>query len=393
MSFAFGPGATLGYCTNVHATATLEDMLSVLRSVARPLKARLAPDEPMGLGLWIPASVARELHDEDALHRCARDLEQWGLDIFTLNGFPYGDFHSAIVKHRVYEPDWSSPERAAYTAALIRILRQLPGGRERSISTLPLGWPRPPAPAIDFERAYAHLHAAAAMLDWAHEESGLDIHLDLEPEPGCVLQSPADAAQHMARLRTSAPSHLSADVLRRHIGICHDICHASVLFQEQADVLAAYRRAQIRIGKVQVSSAICAPFDEVAPSDRAELLRQLSEFAEPRYLHQTAIRFDNGRIVTYEDLAVALSDPANTAPRGEWRVHFHVPIHLNSIGLLRTTQPDILRCLRSIRPEDGIRLYEVETYAWEVLPPRIRAGALVDSIASEIQWLRTSVKA
>lgn len=393
MNFAFGSGATLGYCTNVHATATLDDLLTVVRTVARPLKVRLAPDEPMGLGLWIPAPVARELHDEDALQRCARGLEQWGLDIFTLNGFPYGEFHSPIVKHGVYEPDWSSPDRAAYTAALIRILRHLPGGPERSISTLPLGWPAPPAAPIDLERAYAHLHAAAAMLDWAHEESGLEIHLDLEPEPGCILQSPEDAAHHLGRLRASAPSHLSAEVLRRHIGICHDICHASVLFQEQADVLEAYRRAQIRIGKVQVSSAICAPFDDVAPSDRAELLRQLSEFAEPRYLHQTAIRFDDGRILAYEDLAVALNDPANASPRGEWRVHFHVPIHLQTIGLLRTTQPDILRFLRSVRPEDGIRLFEVETYAWDVLPPRLRAEALVDSIASEIQWLRTSVTA
>ena len=42
------------------------------------------------------------------------------------------------VKQRVYLPDWSSPERVAYTNLLFNLLSEmLPAGVEGSVSTLP----------------------------------------------------------------------------------------------------------------------------------------------------------------------------------------------------------------------------------------------------------------
>ena len=38
---------------------------------------------------------------------------------FTFNGFPYGDFHQSVVKHRVYEPTWADAERLAALAATL----------------------------------------------------------------------------------------------------------------------------------------------------------------------------------------------------------------------------------------------------------------------------------
>jgi len=73
--------------------------------------------------------------------RCAsfkKWLEQNDCYIFTINGFPFGQFHGSRVKEQVYLPDWTSPERLAYTNLLFDLLAQLvPSGVAGSVSTLP----------------------------------------------------------------------------------------------------------------------------------------------------------------------------------------------------------------------------------------------------------------
>src|SRR5690606_39102934 len=120
--------------------------------------------------------------------------------------------------------------------------------------------------------------------------------------------------------------------------VCHDVCHSAVMFEPQAEAIDAYRRAGITVGKVQVSSAVRAP--EMTPEAR----EQLSRFDEPRYLHQTCVRRSPDAEPTfYEDLPQAL---ASEPDGGEWRVHFHVPVYLESFGHLETSRADILECLR-----------------------------------------------
>src|SRR5262249_39715447 len=153
--------------------------------------------------------------------------------------------------------------------------------------------------------------------------------------------------------------------VRRHLGVCHDICHAAVMFEEQADVLRAYRDAGIGVGKVQVSSAVCVPFGSLPPEQRQAARDQLAGFAEDRYLHQTMVRGGTGEPVFHEDLPLALG---SAAPEGEWRIHFHVPIYLERFGLLCSSQPDIRACLAATRAFSEVRHFEVETYAWGVLP-------------------------
>ena len=44
-----------GYCTNVHAGATLEATRANLERHALEVKAEYSPDRPMGVGLWLSA--------------------------------------------------------------------------------------------------------------------------------------------------------------------------------------------------------------------------------------------------------------------------------------------------------------------------------------------------
>ena len=99
------------------------------------------------------------------------------------------------------------------------------------------------------------------------------------------------------------------------------------------------------------------------------------------------VRLPDGGMDFYEDLPLAIASVKDDRPIGEWRIHFHMPIFLDRFGLIETTQDQIGECLQAIKDEDGIRHFEVETYAWDVLPKELRTDDLAEGIAREILWL------
>ncbi|MFP6574517.1 MAG: hypothetical protein VB912_05145 [Pirellulaceae bacterium] len=137
----------LGYCTNVHAGADLQTTRKNLQQHALGVKQIVSPDAPMGIGLWLSASAAAKLRQDEQFDDFRDWLTESGLVPYTMNGFPFGDFHQEIVKHNVYQPTWSEAARQTYTADLINLLdRLLPAKQEATISTLPICWGTP-APA------------------------------------------------------------------------------------------------------------------------------------------------------------------------------------------------------------------------------------------------------
>jgi hypothetical protein len=378
-----------GYCTNVHAGADLEQTRTNLERFAVAVKRRVSPNAPMGIGLWLSASAARKLVNEQGTGAFADWLGNAGLVPFTLNGFPFGDFHRTVVKHQVYLPTWAEPARIDYTRNLITIQDHLlPPGRAGSISTLPLAWGSPPPAADELAKAAAALRQVAGELARLEKEKGRLITLCLEPEPGCVIQYSADLVRFFEEYLLRGTDEA---VVRRHLCVCHDVCHAAVMFEDQAEVLRRYRAAGIVVGKAQVSSAVALPLDRIAPQDRATALRQLGEFAEDRYLHQTMVRTaPEAAPIFYEDLPAALTT-AGPKAAGEWRVHFHVPIYLKRFGHLEAMQQAILDCLRTAAAHNTSSHFEVETYAWGVLPPELRQPDLAAGIAQELEWFRSAV--
>jgi hypothetical protein len=115
----------LGYCTNVHAGADLEQTRANLDRHARAVKARVSPHEPLGIGLWLSAAAARTLQQGRELDAFRDWLGEAGLLPYTVNGFPYYDFHQKVVKHQVYLPTWRDPERRDFTLDLVHVLHAL----------------------------------------------------------------------------------------------------------------------------------------------------------------------------------------------------------------------------------------------------------------------------
>jgi hypothetical protein len=375
----------LGYCTNVHAGADWEQTRANLERHALEVRRLYSPTAPMGIGLWLSArSSAALLAQPGGVEEFAAWLEESGLLPFTLNGFPYGDFHQAVVKHAVYEPTWWQPERADYTRRLIDLLdRLLPAGEEGSISTLPIAWGNPPPDAALLREAGRQLKQVAGHLADLEQRTGRLITVCLEPEPGCVFDTTAGL---IAFFETYLLDDADHERVRRYVRVCHDVCHAAVMFEDQGDVFRRIAAAGLQVGKVQVSAAVRAPFQQAA--DPAAMLTQLRTFNEPRYLHQTVARDAAGATSFYEDLPAAL---AAAEPTGEWRVHFHVPIFVESFGRLFTSQGDILAAWRAARQHSQVSHFEVETYAWGVLPAELQQASLAAGIAAEMRWFAERV--
>ena len=109
----------LSYCTNVHPGRSLAEVEEGLDRYTVPIRSGYGTE--LAAGLWLAAPVIRELQaDPKHLNRFADGLQRRGLSCYTLNAFPYGDFHSARVKENVYLPDWSQSNRLEYTLACAR---------------------------------------------------------------------------------------------------------------------------------------------------------------------------------------------------------------------------------------------------------------------------------
>jgi hypothetical protein len=376
----------LGYCTNVHAGAGLQATWKNLREHALEVKRAFCPQSPLGIGLWLSQQAAEELQDPGRCDEFRDWLTEFQLLPFTLNGFPYGDFHQAVVKHAVYQPTWYDPLRVAYTSALIQILhRLLPAGQVGSISTLPLCWGTPKPSADRLACAADNLRTIVDQLAVLEDQEGRLVYLCLEPEPGCALQRSQDVVAFFEKyLLTSADE----SQIRRYVRVCHDICHAAVMFEDQADALQRYRAAGIRLGKLQVSSSVVLPLYEMRPEQRQLAREQLADFAEDRYLHQTVVALQvTGQHWFFEDLPAALNWLGHQASQEfEVRVHFHVPIYLDSFGLLETSRSEIDHCWQGVHGDPDLQHLEVETYAWGVLPPELRQPRLSEGIAQELRW-------
>ncbi|MGX1668355.1 metabolite traffic protein EboE [Streptomyces sp. NPDC055400] len=377
MRFRHPDGSTvhLAYCTNVHPAETLDGVLAQLRDHCEPVRKRLGRDR-LGIGLWLAKDAARALTtDPVALRGLRTELDRRGLEVVTLNGFPYEGFGAEEVKYRVYKPDWADPERLAHTADLARLLAALlPSDiTEGTVSTLPLAWRTGYDPARR-DIAYASLTTLAERLDALEELTGRSIRVGLEPEPGCTVETTGDAI---------AP--LTA-VARDRIGVCVDTCHLATSFEDPATALDALAAAGIPVVKSQLSAALHAEHPE-----RAEVREALAAFDEPRFLHQTRTLTPEGLRGT-DDLGEALAGGAlpDTAP---WRAHFHVPLHAAPAAPLTSTLPVLKETLTRLvgGAHPLTRHLEVETYTWQALPPELRPRArtqLADGIAAELTLAR-----
>lgn len=359
MQIDSGGSLDLTYCTNIHPADGWDAVYANLRKFGPPLKARFAPDRPFGLGLRLSAREAQELLEGRRLAEFRGWLDAQGLYVALINGFPYGYFHGAPVKESVYAPDWRDEARVRYTLDLVEILAGLlPEGMDGGISTAPISYKA----WMDGSGDLAHLNLARV----GKALAGTNIHLDIEPEPDCVLENCDETVAFFGRWRAQ---------LGEQIHVCFDCCHFAVEYEEPLPAIARMRAAGIRIGRVQLSSAVQA----FLPADS----RRLRAFSESTYLHQVVTR----GLRHYPDLGPALA----AEDVGECRVHFHVPLFTREYDGLGSTQDYVRTVIQEAVQRPFTRHLEIETYTWDVLPGELKID-LLDSISREYEWVLSCIR-
>ena len=391
----------LTYCSSIHPGETWAEVRRNLETYVPGVKASLSPDHPFGIGLRLSAQAATALADSATFDEFRSFLNERQLYVFTINGFPYGEFGSGRVKERVYLPDWRDEARLSYTNRLASILAALlPPNVEGSISTVPGAFRSHVTGEAALDRMAEHLISHAATLARLADQTGKTIALALEPEPACRLETAPETVDFFQKYLFSARSldrftqltglnrSTGESALRRHLGICLDACHAAVEFESAADTVAAYRSAGIAIIKVQVSAGLTVPPGSWKPETRQELTR----FDDGVYLHQVVSKSRSGltRHVDLPDALAVLPDLSSVITE-EWHIHCHVPIFLERLGPFGSTQAYLRELCALWRHTPFTSQFEVETYTWQVLPEEYRREHVVQSISRELQWAKAQL--
>jgi sugar phosphate isomerase/epimerase len=386
----------LTYSTLVHPGDTWEDMWTSLTTYVPQVKACVSPEAPFGVSLRLSAESARTLAaNPEERARLRSFLADSELYLYTVNAFPYGPFKGRVVKEQVYEPDWRSEERTQYTIDVADVLADVVDeGTAPSIQSSPLGF-KPNVTGPDVVASYTdHVLAVAAHLVGLEQRTGRTVTLALEPEPYCFLETTeetvsyfeervysGEAAAKLARL-ARIPISEAHGALRRHVGIVFDICHQAVEYEDIRESLWLLVAAGIPIFKLQEAAALHVP------TVSEEAVEVLTRYAQTIYLTQTLERRDDGTIARFLNLDDALADWASNPRPCEWRVHIHVPVFLDDLGVFRTTRSAIADALAFHRESPLSRQLEIETYTWDMLPDDLKTGDIVEYVCRELEWVR-----
>lgn len=390
----------LTYCTNIHAGKNWTEDFNALKLNFPEIKKRVSPYGPMGLGLRLSHEASMQLSNPHYLAEFKQWLQQNEAYVFTMNGFPYGDFHRTVVKENVHTPDWTTSERKDYTIRLFHILKSLlPDGMDGGISTSPLSYRHWFKHKEDFDAAKQistlNLIEVVKVLIDIHNETGQVLHLDIEPEPDGILETGPEFINWFEQdlLKTGIPAiagqfnvsdTVAESLLKKHVCLCYDVCHFAIGFEDHEAVLLELQEKGIGVGKIQISAALKANLKGTT-ADNDLIKTHFATFNEPTYLHQVVALKADGGLIRYTDLPPALAATEDETVV-QWRSHFHVPISVKEIGMLQSTQDDIVTLLQLQKAKPFTNHLEVETYTWEVLPKQIKLP-IAQSISNELNWV------
>lgn len=391
----------LSYSTLVHPGDTWDEMNASLETYVPEVKRRVSPDAPFGVSLRLSgASADRLAGDSPERDRLKKYLADNDLYVYTVNAFPHGPFKGRSVMENVYEPDWSTEERVAYTTQVADVLADIAAdGVEPTIQTVPLAY----RPKVTGE-AYVELFTRNVLRVVAHlvaleRRTGRRVKLAIEPEPFCYLETIEETVRYFTtRLYSRAAAETLSGLadlplaeafgaLRRHVGIVFDIGHQAVEFDDIPASLDLLAGAGVPVFKLQQAAALWVP--EVTD----EVVRELERFTRTIYLSQTS-ELREGTVTRHLTLSDAIAawrrDPGGAR---EWRTHFHVPVFLDDLGPFRTTRFALEQALDRHRAQPQSSHLEIETYTWDVLPEHLKSGDITDYVVRELEFVRDRLTA
>ena len=379
-------GIHLAYCTNIHRGEGWNETFHGLNEYTLKVKEKVSQSDPFAIGLRLGYKAALELSET-----CSGNLDEFikWLDhnncyIFSINGFPYGQFHGSRVKEQVYSPDWTSDSRVEYTNLLFDILAKiLPSGMSGSVSTLPGSFKE--FIQDDTQQGNViieNLARCGKHINDLIEKTGKDLHLGLEPEPLGWFENTPETLSFFKRFR-----NIHGDEFDNVIGVNYDTCHLAIEYENAKESLLLLKNNNIKISKIHLSSAL-----KLKPNQQT--VDSLKEYQDDVYLHQVIARLQNGDLIRFKDLPDAIENfLKGNCNDDEWRVHFHIPLHASPDSLFDDTRVHIKDTLSVLSSDPEMcKHLEMETYTWEVLPNSMQSNSVVDQLSLEYDWTLNSLR-
>ncbi len=400
-----GETGHLSYCTNIHSGESWKDTFKNLQTYLLSIKDQIAKNNSFGIGLRLSWQAVSELSNKRVLDSFKAWLDSNNVYVFTINGFPYGNFHGKVIKDQVHTPDWTSVERKEYTILLFDVLCQLlPKDITGGVSTSPISYRYWFTTNSALEKA--KLKSCEYLIDVVDhlisikEQTNKSLHLDIEPEPDGVIENSDEFLEFYTNYlvekggiilmdKRNCTKEEATDYIKEHIQLCFDVCHFSVAYEKPTEVIQKMKEHDIKIGKVQLSAAL--KYHRLEEDRISDLKKILTPFHEPSYLHQTVVHTHNNDYLKFKDLNDAIKEIEQINLK-EVRTHYHVPVFLATYENLQSTQDDLIETLALWNKEAFTNHLEVETYTWEVLPNQMQV-ALVTAIVRELNWVFKELRA
>jgi hypothetical protein len=395
------PFGDLSYCTNIHAGDDWGTHFKAIKENFSSIKSKLSPDKALGIGLRLSNLSSLEILEDQKLEEFKKWLKEVDAYVFTMNGFPFGEFHHTTVKDQVHAPDWLTEDRVNYTNRLFDILSDLVD-KESGISTSPLSYRHWFKDVVSLaeatQKATVNMLRVLLHLIEIKNKKGLVLHLDIEPEPDGILESGQEfidwylnvllpLGKSLLKEKLKISEEIAEKNIKEHIQLCYDVCHFALGYEKHAEVLEKLNNEGIKVGKIQISSALKANLPQNV--ERKVIKKAFQQFNEPIYLHQVITKNINGELIRYKDLPEALEE-IDDVEVVEWRSHFHVPIFIENFHVLSSTQSDIVEVLNLQKQKAFTKQLEVETYTWEVTPEELKLP-IGESIERELSWVKNQL--
>lgn len=300
-------------------------------------------------------------------------------------------------KEQVHHPDWRSEERLSFMFGAANLAAELAAGQEFGITTSALSyrtWVDSEMPG-NWAAITLNLIRVVQHLVQIRERTGLTIHIDLEAEPGSLLRDADDIVRFWEQWLTGRGTAMlsdrmpitdgtALDAVLRHVRLALDTSHAAVVGDDAVSTLDRFATAGVRIGRLQVSSALACDIPD-EPSQRVILAEQLQSQVSDSLLQQVVAYHDGEIVHRFADLPDAIASIDENIGTS-WRIHTHVPVLADDYGTFASTRNQTANWLREIAvrgTETG--LVELRSANWSVVSPSDSAPAM---IAQEATWVR-----
>lgn len=378
----------------IRPVTSFADVQSTIHDSLAPINRAINDESPAGVSVRLsqaaltdPAMSAETLRAE---------LDQHALALLGLSAVSI----SGGKKDQVHTPDWRTEERLEFMFPATNLAAQFATPeREIGVTTNALsyrGWMDLDMPGnwaaltLNVVRMVQHLATI-------HDRSGVLVHIDLEAEPGSVLRDSADIVRfYSSWLLTRGSAMLSdrmqvtngsaAETILRHVRIALDTAHAAVVWDDAASSLDAFAAHGIRIGRLQVSSALEVDVPVDATSQQ-ELVEHLQALQSPTLLQQVVAARDGEIVQRFDDLGEAMAVIGDAGGQ-TWRIHTHAPLLADRYGIYGSTMADTAAWLREISARNlDVGMIELRSANWDVVPHDDRAP-MEAMIVREADWVR-----